>query len=189
VFYDSSISNIILVSVTYVTLPWVDSDSAWVIAEAQGGSNFRLSHPHVKILASLLEEAVPNTKPFWHLIYLSLDNSNDYVSFIFDATDSSKITGVNSLELASLKCFMLHQNYPNPFNPATVISYSLLLASSIKLIIFNSLGQTIKVLENGYKNAGNYSINFNASDLPSGIYFYKLEAGQFTQVKKMILMK
>src|ERR1039457_5237363 len=79
--------------------------------------------------------------------------------------------------------FAFFQNFPNPFNPNTVISYSLPLASNLRLIVFNSLGQKVKVLENGFKNAGNYSVNFIASDLPSGIYFYKLEAGQFSQIK------
>jgi photosystem II stability/assembly factor-like uncharacterized protein len=88
-----------------------------------------------------------------------------------------------------IRFFMLEQNYPNPFNPNTIISYSLPSGSKVKLIVYNTLGQSIKILENSFKNAGNYSINFNASDLPSGIYFYKLEAGQFTQVKKMILLK
>jgi hypothetical protein len=83
----------------------------------------------------------------------------------------------------------LAQNYPNPFNPSTVISYSVPLASNVKLIAYNTLGQTVKVLENGFKNAGNYSVNYDAADLPSGIYFYKLEAGQFSQVKKMMLLK
>jgi len=92
-------------------------------------------------------------------------------------------------EVAVPKHYELSQNYPNPFNPNTVISYSVSTASNVTLMVYNSLGQTIKVLEFGFKNAGNYSINFNASDLPSGIYFYKLEAGQFSQIKKMILLK
>ena len=80
-------------------------------------------------------------------------------------------------------------SYPNPFNPNTQISYSLPSASDIKLIVYNTMGQTIKVLENGFKNAGNYSVNLNAGELPSGIYFYRLEAGQFSQAKKMMLLK
>ena len=101
----------------------------------------------------------------------------------------SELVGV-SKEVNDLpKDFTLSQNYPNPFNPNTVISYSLPSASNVKLIVYNTLGQTIKTLESGYKNAGNYSINFNASALPSGIYFYRLEAGQFSQIKKMILIK
>ena len=85
--------------------------------------------------------------------------------------------------------FSLEQNYPNPFNPTTTISYSLPKASNVKLIVYNTLGQEIKTLVSEYKAAGNYTINFNASALPSGIYFYKLEADSFTQIKKMILLK
>ena len=99
-------------------------------------------------------------------------------------------TGINDHSNNTLpKSFDLSQNFPNPFNPSTIISYSLPSSSDVKLIIYNSIGQAIKVLENGFKNAGNYSVNFNASDIPSGIYFYKLEAGQFSQIKKMILLK
>jgi hypothetical protein len=188
VIYDSS-NNIIWFGITYVTLPWIDSDSAWVIAEVQGGSNFRLSHPHIKILASLGEAGVPNAKPFWYIMYRSLDNSNDYVYFNFNATDSSKITSINSLEMANLKSFMLHQNYPNPFNPTTTINYSLAKEGHVKINVYNILGGKVAAIVNENKQVGSYSVNFNAADLPSGIYFYRLEAGQFTQVKKMMLLK
>ncbi len=83
----------------------------------------------------------------------------------------------------------LAQNYPNPFNPSTVIEYSIANGGNVKLTIFNVLGQEIRTLENGYKEAGIYHINFNASDLPSGIYYYRIESGGFTSVKKMILLK
>jgi hypothetical protein len=56
-------------------------------------------------------------------------------------------------------------------------------------MVYNAIGQTVKVLENGYKEAGIYNISFNASALPSGIYFYKIEAGQFSQIRKMMLVK
>jgi Secretion system C-terminal sorting domain len=92
-------------------------------------------------------------------------------------------------EVAVPKNFELSQNFPNPFNPNTVISYSLPLATDVKLTVYNTLGQTVKILENGFKNAGTYSVNFNAAEFPSGTYYYKIEAGQFSQVKKMILLK
>jgi hypothetical protein len=85
--------------------------------------------------------------------------------------------------------FILGQNYPNPFNPTTEISYSLHTATNVKLIVFNTLGQTIKTLVSEYKNPGKYSVNFNASALPSGIYFYRLEMENQSIVKKMILLK
>jgi hypothetical protein len=109
-------------------------------------------------------------------------------NYTFIDIEYTSITGVVSEKL-NVSSFNLQQNYPNPFNPSTVISYSLPSASNVKLIAYNSLGQTVKVLEAGFKQAGNHSITFNATDFPSGIYFYRIEAGQFMQIKKMILIK
>ena len=85
--------------------------------------------------------------------------------------------------------YALNQNYPNPFNPNTLISYSLPLASNVKISVYNAIGETVQILENGFKNAGNYSVTFNAATMPSGIYFYRIEAGKFSQVRKMMLLK
>ena len=63
------------------------------------------------------------------------------------------------------------------------------MASNVKLIVYNAIGQPVRVLENGFKNAGSYNVSFNASEISSGIYFYKIEAGQFSQIRKMILVK
>jgi uncharacterized protein (TIGR02145 family) len=108
---------------------------------------------------------------------------------MIDNDGTFKYSSVVEAEVSVPKNFELSQNYPNPFNPNTVISYSLPSASEVKLIVYNSLGQTVRVLENGYKNAGTYSVNFNANELPTGTYYYKIEAGQFSQIKKMILLK
>jgi hypothetical protein len=85
--------------------------------------------------------------------------------------------------------YFLDQNYPNPFNPSTTIAYTIPAASNVKLSVYNSLGQQVMILENVYKSAGDYQFNFSADGLKSGIYFYKIEAGQFSQVRKMILLK
>ena len=85
--------------------------------------------------------------------------------------------------------FALKQNYPNPFNPTTTIKYSVTEVSKVSLILFNLLGQEIITLVNDEKPAGNYSVNFNAANLPSGVYFYRLQAGNFIETKKMILLK
>ncbi len=92
-------------------------------------------------------------------------------------------TGINNL------LYKLVQNYPNPFNPNTMISYSVPEKSFIRLEIFNSLGQKVRTLINGEKEAGSYSVEFNAENLPSGVYLYKLDAGKFFETKKMMLLK
>lgn len=85
--------------------------------------------------------------------------------------------------------FALFQNYPNPFNPTTKISYALPQNSFVELKVFNLLGQEVATLVNEQKAVGNYEVNFNASNLPSGVYIYKMKAGEFVQTKKMILLK
>jgi hypothetical protein len=85
--------------------------------------------------------------------------------------------------------YALHQNYPNPFNPATQIVFDLVDAGEANLTVYNSLGQTVTTLVNGSMNAGRHTVAFNAAGLPSGLYFYRLSAGDFTAIRKMILMK
>ncbi len=85
--------------------------------------------------------------------------------------------------------FVLEQNYPNPFNPNTVISYQLPVNSDVLLKVFDVLGKEIATLVDEYKTAGRYEIEFDASRLASGIYFYQLKAGDYTAVKKMILLR
>ena len=85
--------------------------------------------------------------------------------------------------------FNLSQNYPNPFNPSTKINYSIALSSPVILKIYDVLGNEVATLVNEEKPAGSYEVNFNASQLSSGIYFYKLQAGNFISTKKMILLK
>lgn len=85
--------------------------------------------------------------------------------------------------------FKLQQNYPNPINPATTISYSLAKSSYVLLKIFDILGHELKTLVNAYQNAGYKSVRLNGNDLPSGIFFYRLEAGKFTETKKLLLIR
>ena len=85
--------------------------------------------------------------------------------------------------------FTLSQNYPNPFNPLTIINYQLRINNFVSLKVFDVLGNEVSTLVNEEKPAGNYSVNFNASNLSSGIYFCTLSSGKFTETKKMILIK
>jgi hypothetical protein len=85
--------------------------------------------------------------------------------------------------------FKIYQNYPNPFNPTTTISYDLPERVKVKLSIYNLLGQEVATLIEGEQEPGRYDVKFDASGLPSGVYFYRLEAGNFIEQKKMILIK
>ena len=94
-----------------------------------------------------------------------------------------------NVEVSTPVKFELSQNYPNPFNPSTKISFSIPQNSEVTLTIFNVLGQEVTKLVNGFMEAGNHTIDFNAAGFNSGIYFYKLEAGNFSEVRKMTLLK
>ena len=85
--------------------------------------------------------------------------------------------------------YELSQNYPNPFNPSTTIRYSIPVAGTVKLRVFNVLGQVVETLVDQHQNSGSYVVVFNASRLSSGVYFYQLEADQYRSVRKMLLMK
>ncbi|MFN3560988.1 MAG: VPS10 domain-containing protein [Chloroherpetonaceae bacterium] len=87
------------------------------------------------------------------------------------------------------KAFALEQNYPNPFNPSTVIRYQIPTASDVKLSVYDMLGREVATLVNQWQAAGQYSVVFNAQSLSSGTYFYRLTAGEFTSIKKMMLVK
>jgi len=85
--------------------------------------------------------------------------------------------------------YSLSKNYPNPFNPSTIINYEIAQSEHVKLTVFNVLGQEVMTLVNGVQQAGVHEIQFQAGNLASGVYMYRLEAGNFTSTQKMILMK
>lgn len=85
--------------------------------------------------------------------------------------------------------FNLSQNYPNPFNPSTSITFTLPISENVTLTVYNSLGAEVSKLLNGNYSAGEHKVNFDASDLESGVYFYTLRAGDFSQTQKMLLLK
>lgn len=120
------------------------------------------------------------------------DNTGVYQ--IWTAPVDLSTIGIRQLETSVPDGFLLKQNYPNPFNPSTVIRYSILAdvrgqASNVKLMVFNNLGEEVATLVNEKQNAGTYEVDFNAAGLPSGIYYYKLQSGKFTETRKMSLIK
>ena len=121
------------------------------------------------------------------------DNSAPYNSgyqiFPRYATDfTSKPTSVENEKTTVIE-FSLAQNYPNPFNPTTRINYSIPVESKVTIAIYSITGELVKELVNTNLAAGNYSVNFDGSSLASGVYIYRMIAGSFVQVHKMMLMK
>jgi hypothetical protein len=96
---------------------------------------------------------------------------------------------VIEVEVKGPLTYGLEQNYPNPFNPSTKIKYSIAETGLVRLSVYNLIGEEVSVLVNGQVESGFYEVSFDASDLPSGAYFYRLQAGNTVQIKKMLLMK
>jgi Tol biopolymer transport system component len=114
--------------------------------------------------------------------------SGDALAYVSEYAE--RTTDVDEFEGKSRQMsFELMQNYPNPFNPTTLINYRLKEEGMTKLVVYNVLGQKVKVLINENMRAGSYSTPFNGSSLPSGLYFYKLETKNQIRVKKMMLIK
>jgi len=126
---------------------------------------------------SFVDNTVSNAGTYYYRLK-QIDNDGTY--------EFSKAIEVN---FGSPINFELNQNYPNPFNPTTTISFTLPQSGNVTLKVFNSIGEEVVTLTDGYIDAGVYTFNFNADGLPSGMYIYQLNTPEKTQVRKMILMK
>jgi hypothetical protein len=117
----------------------------------------------------------------------------NYTNYIFQNADLTlvpqSITSTGSQKPEVISNYQLYQNYPNPFNPATTIKFSLPEKSQVKISVYNLLGIKVAQLLNEVKDAGTHSVSFDGSNLSSGVYFYKIEAGTFTSTKKLTLLK
>jgi hypothetical protein len=94
-----------------------------------------------------------------------------------------------AVEVSNPLTYQLDQNYPNPFNPVTNITYSLPSDNQVSLVVYDAIGNEVTVLVNKFEKSGKHSVQFNASNLSSGVYFYTIKAGDFTSTKKLVLMK
>lgn len=128
-----------------------------------------------------------NTKYYWRVCALNPGDSGKYSAAAYFTTGSQ----VNSIDenVGSPNRFALLQNYPNPFNPSTVIRYSIPKSGLVTLAVYNLLGQKISTLVNKEQSVGSYEVVFDASKLAGGIYFYQIDAGEYSSVRKMILVK
>ncbi len=95
--------------------------------------------------------------------------------------------GIQTVEIPNT--YMLYQNYPNPFNPVTKLKYSVPQNGYVKLTVYDELGKEVQIIDAGNKEAGTYEVVFDATNLPSGVYYYKLESGGFSDTKKMVIIK
>lgn len=138
---------------------------------------------------SWLTEDSTTTGEFLTSWYFTSDKEGWAVGFSGLIKKYYNLTYINENEYPILVNYQLMQNFPNPFNPTTNISYSIPKPSFVSIIILDILGREIKKIVNEYKSSGNYTLEFNADGLSSGIYFYQIRTDEFTQTKKMILLR
>jgi endo-1,4-beta-xylanase len=134
-----------------------------------------------------LKPLMANTKYFWRVRALNPGDTGKY-SATANFTTGSQINSVEENGGIPAK-YSLLQNYPNPFNPSTVIRYSIPKSGFVTLSVYNLLGQRISTLVNQEQEAGSYNVVFDASKLSGGVYFYKIDAGGYSCVRKMLLVK
>jgi len=178
---------------------FIDSDSAMWVVEHNGGEEFRQMYNVVsrRLFGGNFSWVYPQdtTKVIWAGEYEALltDSTSLYFHAIIDMETGEFLAGgvdaVRENVLSAPKGFVLHQNYPNPFNPATNFQFQISDFRFVSLKIFDILGKEIATLVNEKLQAGTYRIPWNASEIPSGVYFYRLQVGNNIQSRKMLLLK
>jgi hypothetical protein len=122
-------------------------------------------------------------------LVIDVFSSDNSVLYGQSASQSIVMTGIKEASNIVPKAYSLSQNYPNPFNPTTNINFSLVKPSNVTLAVYNVLGQKVATIVNQFMQAGSYTYQFDASKLASGIYIYRIEAGNFVSIKKFVLLK
>jgi hypothetical protein len=177
-------------------------DSLVIFSSTNGGTTYTtlasLGYTEMETTAPVAGEFLPTASQWAKRIY-ALPTGTNMVQFYYhsgfgnnlflDSICTGSIVGISNNGGVIPHSYALSQNYPNPFNPSTVIKYSLPKAGLVKLVVFDILGREVRTLVNEIKTAGIYSVNFDASSLASGVYFYRVESGDFVQTKKMLLIK
>jgi len=136
----------------------------------------------------IMDINVDTTNNLWLAVYPNNNGIGGVVEFNKNGINNG-LTDVKNNTAQTPKSFSLAQNYPNPFNPSTIIKYQVSKESFVTIKVYDVLGRELNQLVNEQKPVGSYEISFNASSLTSGIYFYRITAGNFSSVKKMILLK
>lgn len=174
----------------YCNMKWVLGTNVCYLTSDQGPSGCALKSTNGGANWTIMTTAGCNDITHMDLVYTS------GVVYAYAVNDSGNViklvdnlVGVNNGNANIPSEYKLEQNYPNPFNPATTINYSLPKASYVTLKVYDVLGNEVMAVVNEYKTAGSYSTSVDGTNLSSGVYFYRLEAGNYTDTKKMTLLK
>ena len=188
--YDYSFNNIVIVNASFnpggvPTQAWFE----WGLTNAYGSNTLKKYIGNDTTLIQFSDSIKDTQQDSIYHYRVVIENANGTIYGI-DQTFAAQgsITDVGS-SLAKPERFHLYQNYPNPFNPQTTIEYELPEMAHVKIVVYNVLGQNVQTLIDGIQNPGRNQVEFKATGLPSGVYFYQLHTGLFFDTKKMLMMK
>ena len=159
-------------------------------------TEIRILNPSGEFVGKVSQEGEESINDFYvrdNFIYtvgsgINLNSNSEGFGFV-TTKYQNLFTSISESTSSLFDSFILRQNFPNPYNSQTTISYSIPNSSFVQIQIFDVLGREVLTLLNEEKTAGNYKINFNASELTSGVYFYRIQAGNFIETKKMIFLR
>jgi len=182
--------NVVLnnIGVTLYWLQLTDANSGYIA----GSGNIILKTANTGLSWTIqLPPAVPPTVNFYRTSFVSptLGWVSGDSGIIIKTTNGGELLGVSQIGNSVPTGYALKQNYPNPFNPSTTITFDLPKSAYVKLTIYDALGRQVDKLTEGYFNEGSFKTTWDGSNFPSGIYFYRLNAGPFEETKKMVLTK
>jgi hypothetical protein len=186
----------------YPASPPYSQDSLVILASTDGGSTYtsvvRLGPTQMQTAPALSSQFTP-TASQWVKKQYALPTGTNKLSFLgrsgfgndlfIDSICVGFPTGVTPVSNQVPQVYSLAQNYPNPFNPSTTFKFGIPKTGLVKLVVYDIIGREVQTLVNEVKNAGSYSVTFDASKLSSGVYFYKLISNDFVDTKKMVLIK
>jgi hypothetical protein len=177
---DKNFKDSLLVWISTVdNVPWTFKTIDYFKVEGPVGSWHKKSYDLSKYAGQYIYVGVQ----YFHSDGGALGSSSDHVWL-----DHFTLTGPGTPPVI-ITSYELNQNFPNPFNPGTEINFSILENTNVSLKVYNTAGELVATLVNGFMTTGKYSVDFDGTSLASGVYFYKLSAGSFTDTKKMTLVK
>jgi hypothetical protein len=155
---------------------WAVGDYGWILKTTDGGGSWK------KLVSGVCQ-------PLGPVRFVDSETGWVVAEGTVLRTTNGGVTSVSHRDSAKVPTeFLLSQNYPNPFNPSTTIRYSLPYRSRVVLTIFNTLGQHVALLQDGEEGSGDHEVKFDARGISSGVYFYRLHAGEFVQTRKLLLL-
>ena len=177
---------------TTPTLQWqVSPDAATYDVQVATDKDFRkdlIEHTDLPTTSLTVAGLTSREKYFWRVRSKNARETSDW-SAEWEFTASSTATSVEQVETGQPGEFVVHQNYPNPFNPTTTIRFSVPKESPVRIVVYTILGSVVETLVDQRLHAGTYETKWNASSMPSGVYFYRLEAGGLVATKRLVLLK